>query len=236
MRLSGLRALERVVLPPICLLCGAAGTPGRDLCAGCAEDLPRNLAACPRCAEPLPMGWSGCCDGCRLHPPPFDRAFVPFRYQPPLDVLIKRLKFGGELACARLLGALFAEALADRAEPWPDCIAPVPLHPRRLRERGFNQALELARAAARRHRVPLADDGLRRIRHTPPQSQLDAPRRRINPRGAFALGRRSPPPRIAVMDDVVSTASTAAECARILREGGATTIEIWAIARAGDPP
>lgn len=228
-----LEALERLVLPPTCLLCGAPGAAGLDLCADCARDLPRNLAACPRCAEPLPGRWSGSCGRCQSRPPNFDRAFVPFRYQPPVDFLIARLKFDGRLAHARLLGELFAAALADRGGSLPDCIVPVPLHPRRLCERGFNQALELARVPARRFGIPLRARGLRRVRHTPPQTQLDARRRQTNPLGAFALDASLPGPRIALMDDVVTTGSTMDECARVLRAGGSTDIEIWAIGRAG---
>ena len=167
--------LEHLVLPPTCLLCGAAGAAGLDLCAGCLRDLPRNRTACPRCATPLPLGGTGACARCRAQPPDFDRAFVPFRYQPPVDFLITRLKFGGRLTCARLLGELFAAALAERSDPLPDCIAPVPLHPRRLRERGFNQALELARAAARRCGIPLWINGLRRVRHTRPANPVGRP-------------------------------------------------------------
>ena len=231
-----LGALERLVLPPTCLLCGAAGAVGLDLCAGCLGDLPRNLAACPRCATPLPAGGISPCARCQAQPPDFDRAFVPFCYQPPVDFLITRLKFGGRLAHARLLGELFAAALAERGDPLPDCIVPVPLHPRRLRERGFNQALELARAAAHRFGIPLRINGLRRVRYTVPQTRLDADRRRTNPLGAFALGTLLPGSQIALMDDVVTTASTVAECARVLRAGGATDIEIWAIGRAGGDP
>jgi ComF family protein len=231
-----LGALERLVLPPTCLLCGAAGVGGQDLCAGCADDLPRNLAACPRCASPLPAGGTGPCARCRAQPPDFDRALVAFRYQPPVDVLITRLKFNGRLACARLLGELFAAALAERGDPAPDCIVPVPLHPRRLRERGFNQSVELARPVACRLGVPLRIDGLRRVRHTLPQVRLDARQRQTNPLGAFALGTPLPETRIALLDDVVTTASTIGECARVLRTGGATDITIWAIGRAGGAP
>ncbi|MDG4552436.1 MAG: ComF family protein [Candidatus Contendobacter sp.] len=231
-----LGALERLILPPTCLLCGATGMGGLDLCAGCLGDLPRNLAACPRCAAPLPVAGTGPCARCRAQPPDFDRAVVPFRYQTPVDFMITRLKFNGRLANARLLGELFAAALAERGDPAPDCIVPVPLHPRRLRERGFNQALELARPVARRLGIPLRIDGLRRVRHTLPQVRLDARQRQTNPLGAFARGAPLPGARVALMDDVVTTASTMGECARVLRTGGVTDIAIWAIGRTGGPP
>lgn len=229
-----LGAIQDKLLPPICLPCGASGRDGRDLCAGCAADLPRNALACPGCATPLATGQTGFCQICRSHPFPFDSAFAPFRYQPPIDFLVRGLKFDGRSSHGRLLGELFADALAERGGPLPDRIVPVPLHPRRLRERGFNQALELARATARRFRVPVVADGLRRIRHTTPQIELDARQRRTNLLGAFVAGRPSDGLRVALVDDVITTASTVAECARVLRDAGATNVEVWAIARAAD--
>ncbi len=236
MTFAWLRALQYGLLPPICLLCGAAGAADRDLCVGCNAELPRNTRACPGCALPLALGFDGDCEHCRVRSFSFDRAFVPFRYRPPVDFLILGLKFNRRLSHARLLGEMFAAALAERDAPLPDCIIPVPLHPLRLRERGFNQALELARPSARRFRVPLLIDGLRRMRHTTPQTQLDAARRHGNLRGAFVADRPLSGRRVALMDDVVTTASTVAECSRILRASGAVDIEIWAIGRAATDP
>jgi ComF family protein len=232
-----LERLHHFLLPPTCLLCGAAGAAGRDLCAGCAADLPRNNHACTMCALPLSLDdQAGLCSQCCALPPDYDRAFAPFCYRPPLDFLIRRLKFNGRLSHARLLGELFADALVERGGPWPNCIIPVPLHPLRLRERGFNQALELARAAARRCQLPLMAEGLRRIRYTTPQTRLDARARQTNPLGAFVMERSMPGLRVALIDDVMTTASTVAECARILRAGGVADIEVWIIARAGGEP
>ncbi|MCP5195882.1 MAG: ComF family protein [Gammaproteobacteria bacterium] len=223
---------QHLLLPPTCLLCGAAGAADRDLCAGCTADLPRNVLACAICALPLPMGQASPCRDCRLQPPDYDRAFAPFCYRPPIDFLMRRLKFNGRLSHARLLGELFADTLIERGGPWPDCIVPVPLHPLRLRERGFNQSLELAHPAVRRLHIPLQAEGLQRIRYTTPQIQLDARARQVNPRGAFVLDRLLPGARVALIDDVMTTGSTVSECARVLRAGGATDIEVWVIARA----
>lgn len=229
---SGLKRFEAVLLPPLCALCGADGARGFDLCAGCADDLPGNEAACPRCALPLADGAEAPCGFCRTRPPSFDRAFVPYLYRPPLDHLIRGLKYRRRLDHARVLGELLADALENRAGAWPDCIVPVPLHPARLRERGFNQALELVRAAARRFELPLAVEGLRRTRPTDPQTGLDARRRQINLRGAFVATRSFEGQRVALADDVITTASTVEECAKTLRAAGAAEIEIWAVARA----
>ena len=228
--------LQYLLLPPICLLCGAAGEAGRDLCAGCAADLPRNVSACTICALPLPAGQAGLCGHCCSHPPPYDRAFAPFCYQPPINFLIRQLKFSARLSYARLLSILFAEALAERGGPWPDCIVPVPLHSMRLRERGFNQALELARTAARRLNIPLQAEGLRRIRYTTPQTLLDTHTRQTNPLGAFVLNHSLTGSRVALIDDVMTTTSTISECARILRAGGVVNIEAWVLARASSKP
>jgi len=228
--------LQHLLLPPTCLLCGAVGTMGRDLCAGCMATLPRNILACPGCAIPVAAGHAGCCRQCQNQPRSFDHAFAPFRYQPPVDFLICGLKFAGRLSYARLLGERFAAALAERAAPLPDCIIPVPLHPLRLRERGFNQALELARSAAYRWKIPLLANGLQRLRHTVRQTELNAHRRQENPRGAFAIGAMRPGSRVALIDDVMTTGSTVAECARILRDSGAASVEVWAVARAGGDP
>lgn len=229
------RSLIQGILPPLCLLCGAPGADGNDFCDACAQDLPRNTRACLTCAQPLPTNNTAVCGRCQTHPPAFDHAFVPFLYQPPLDFLVKGLKFGGRLSHAALLGTLFAAALAERSRPWPDGIIPVPLHPRRLSVRGFNQALELARASARQHRLALWPERLQRVRDTPPQSQLDARQRHRNPRGAFAAPAALAGLRVALFDDVVSTASTASECAQVLRAAGAASVELWAITRtSGD--
>jgi ComF family protein len=228
-----LERLHHFLLPPTCLLCGAAGAAGRDLCAGCAADLPRNRHACAICALPLALDQASPCRQCCSQSPDYDRAFASFCYRPPVDFLIRRLKFNGRLSHARLLGELFADARAECGGPWPDYIIPVPLHPLRLRERGFNQALELARAAARRFQIPLIAEGLRRIRYTTPQTRLDALARQTNPRGAFVMEQSRPGARVALIDDVMTTASTVAECARVLRAGGVADIEVWIIARAG---
>lgn len=227
-----LNRLQKALLPPLCLLCGDTGIDNRDLCTGCANDLPRNVSTCPICALPLAIRSPGPCGHCLTHPPNFDRVVAPFLYRPPIDYLILGLKFNHWLSHARLLGTLLADTLAARDTNPPNYIIPVPLHPHRLRERGFNQALELARPVAHRLQVPLLIAGLRRIRHTTPQTQLDAHQRQRNLLGAFTMPHPLIGKRIALIDDVITTASTVTECARTLRTGGVADIEVWAIARA----
>lgn len=224
----GLKAAEAVLLPPLCLLCGAPGSKGRDLCAGCAADLPVPAPACPVCGETVPVVLS--CGECRRHPPPFFSTTAALGYAEPADRLVIDLKFRGRLPAARLLGTLLGDALTD-VEP-PEALLPVPLHPARLRERGFNQALELARPLAQRLDRPLLIDAVRRVRATPPQTGVDRHARRRNIRNAFALRQPLPWRHLAIVDDVMTTGSTVTELARLLRSEGVERVQIWVAARA----
>lgn len=160
---------------------------------------------------------------------------MPFRYAFPIDRLESRFKFRGDLAAGALLSALWLRAVAP--DPLPAAIVPVPLSRERLRERGFNQALELARPIARALERPLLPRLLIRARHTIAQSSLGRRERLRNVRGAFALAPgQKPPLHVALLDDVLTTGATLRECAKVLRRAGATTIEVWAIARAGSEP
>jgi ComF family protein len=222
-----------VLFPPTCLLCGASGSPGRDLCPGCAVELPLNRHACPRCALPLdaqlPSGAE--CGACRRRPPPFDAALAVLRYETPVPLLVGAAKFRGQLAAARLLGQLLADALPIQAGALPEVLIPVPLHPRRLGERGYNQALEIARTVAGALGVAVDAKRCRRVLSTAPQAGLDEAARRRNIRGAFAVSDPLPWRRIAILDDVVTTGSTVAELSRTLRRSGAEEIAVWAVAR-----
>jgi len=150
-----------------------------------------------------------------------------------MDQLLLQLKFRQKLYLAPLLGGLLADALATRREPLPDCLVPVPLHPERLRERGYNQALELARIISGRLEVPVAATLCIREKATAPQTALDGLERRRNLRGAFSVRKGEVPRHIAIVDDVVTTGTTVSELARTLRRSGAQTVEVWACARAG---
>lgn len=222
------------LFPPRCLLCSDPGHARLALCPGCDADLPRIAAGCQRCGAPLPATAPGLpaltvCGACLWRPPPFVAIHVPFRYAPPVDWLVWRLKFHADLAAGRLLGELLARELAPRIES-ADAVLPVPLHPRRLDERGFNQAAELARPLARRLGAPLAPAALERRGSTVPQMELSADRRRANVRGAFVPSPRFAAARVLLVDDVVTTASTMREAARGLNRVRA--VVACAVARA----
>lgn len=204
-----------------------------DLCADCATELPRNAHCCQRCALPLPIS-APLCGRCQRKAPPWDAAWAPFRYAWPLDRLETRFKFGRDLAAGRVLATVWQQEA--RSIDLPQLILPVPLHPRRLRERGYNQALELAKPLARAWGVPCRRDLLQRVRHTDAQTGLDAVARRRNLRRAFVLRENvTLPSHVAVLDDVFTTGATLAECARLLKRAGVTRVDAWALARAPLP-
>jgi ComF family protein len=223
-------AIGQLLLPLRCLHCGGAGE-GLDLCAQCRQMLPHNACACPLCALPIPQP-APACGRCLKRPPPVVATLAPHLYADPVDRLLPRLKFGRELACARVLSALL---LADPRLPALiascDALVPLPLHRRRLGERGFNQALELARPIARAFDLPLRPQWLARIRATAPQIGLDAKARRRNLRGAFAADAAIAGQRVLLIDDVITTGSTMLEAARACRRAGAIEVRALAVAR-----
>ena len=229
--------LLRRLWPARCLLCGSRGHAGLDLCMDCAGCLPWNRSACGRCALPLPIAAEDpeqvrgrLCGACLRRPPVLAATRAAFVYGFPVDRLLPRLKFHRGLAPGRLLAALMAHAFdnADRA----DALVPVPLHAARLRERGYDQALELARPLARALDLPLRNDLLRRRKATTPQSRLDASARRRNLRDAFEVRPgRSLPAHIVLFDDVMTTGATLHAAARALRRAGVRRVDAWVCAR-----
>lgn len=228
-----LRHARDWLLPSSCLLCGGGAEEGLELCSACTADLPRNSPGCRRCALPLPgITEDRLCGRCLQSPPPFERVLSPFLYRPPLDHLIHALKFRRRLPAARLLGTHLADWVEARLTTPPELIVPVPLHSGRLFERGFNQALELARPVARRLGITVEPGLCRRLRPAARQSSLRAAARRDNVRGAFSVAGRLDARHVAIVDDVLTTGQTAGELTRVLRQAGAERVEVWVCARA----
>ncbi|HTL14445.1 MAG TPA: ComF family protein [Thermomonas sp.] len=216
------------LFPLRCLVCGEPGAHRRDLCAACFADLPWQGPACPRCALPLPE--AGTCGQCLQAPPPLDEVRAAFDYRFPLDRLLPRLKFHGDFAAGRVLAQCMADALQDAVRP--QAILPLPLHRTRLRQRGYDQALELARPLARALNLPLLADALQRTRGTRAQSRLDAGARRRNLRGAFAVAPGiALPGHVVLVDDVMTTGATLHAAARALRAAGVARVDAWVCAR-----
>ncbi|MGR9106606.1 MAG: double zinc ribbon domain-containing protein [Gammaproteobacteria bacterium] len=228
-----LRIIHKSLYPPNCLVCGHPGEESRDLCAHCAQALPYNHMACKVCGLRLPdRANSDHCGKCSLKMPEYDLTRALFAYQEPVRFLILSLKFHSNFACARLLGNLMSEYLRSFDAPIPELIIPVPLHRDRLKQRGFNQSIEIARPIAKTLAIPMALDLCIRRRPTAPQSGLGSTARRKNLNGAFELTRPLEQKHVAIVDDVVTTGGTVNEIAKVLRKNRAEQIEVWTIARA----
>ncbi|MNM92232.1 DNA utilization protein GntX [compost metagenome] len=220
--------LSAWLFPPRCLVCAEPGVTGRDLCVACGAGLPRPVASCRGCALPLVVADDDQrCGACRQHTSPLDEVRAAFIYAAPVDGLLRRFKFHQDLAAGRLLASLMQAWLADAERP--AALIPVPLHASRLRQRGYDQALELARPLSCALGVPLWQ-GLQRVRATAPQSELDATARRRNLRSAFAV-QAPVPAHVVLVDDVMTTGATLHAAAKTLRRAGALRVDAWVCAR-----
>lgn len=227
----------QTILPQQCLLCQGPCRPGDSygLCRGCLKDLPWNISACQRCALPLPVGYAQgrqpLCGQCLSHAPPFQLTHAAWRYAPPMDYLIQQIKFHGDLACTRTLGELLAISLKAAVIDYPDLLVPVPLHSRRLRERGFNQALEIARPISRLLNIPIDSKSCQRVRSTGPQSDLPLSQRQANIRNAFVVSTSLQVQHVAIVDDVMTSGHTVSALASELLKQGVERISVWCCAR-----
>lgn len=236
--LAPARGVARILsafLPARCLLCEAPGLAALDLCDACWLALPWNDIACPHCGLPLPHP-APTCGACLKRPPPVTHTLAPLRYEGGVAQLLPRFKFHHQLAAGRVLAAAIvhaveASAIADGME----LLLPMPLHPKRLAQRGYNQVVELARPLSKALHLPLRLDGLNRVRDTAPQTGLDARARRRNLRGAFVASPEIQGMRILLLDDVITTGTSLREASRALLRAGASEVRALAIARADAP-
>ena len=231
-------ACLNLLLPPACHFCGVAYHPAPDavpICSACHSAIKPLSARCELCARPFATLNSAThvCETCLRHPPPFQRVLALGRHEDPLKTAIHRLKYRNQPGLANVLGQLLGaclQAAPDFAPP--DMILPVPLHHRRLRQRGYNQALEIARPISRTLKAPVARHGLQRLRPTPPQQGLPLRERQRNLAKAFACTAPLTDQRILLLDDVMTTGTTVRECCRTLLAAGARKIEVAVICRA----
>ncbi|MGZ8144184.1 MAG: ComF family protein [Methylosarcina sp.] len=225
--------IQDCLFPPTCILCGNKGFNSLDICYTCYQQLPRNDNCCRCCAEimEVPLNNAALCGRCLSRRPAFDRTYAPFVYQGAVSHLITSLKFNKRYQNARLLGMLLAEHLNRNAE-LPDRIVPVPLHKARYGQRGFNQAIEIARTVARELQVPLDFFSCVRHRDTPHQTGLPAKQRRKNMKNAFSLVKPVHARHIALIDDVMTTGTTVHELAALYKKAGVRKVDVWACARA----
>ena len=227
-----LNSVQNFLFPPTCVLCGLPGHNNLSLCRHCLSELPYSNTACIRCAYPLTGNDHVLCGHCLTTPYAFERCYATFNYIEPMTHLIQGLKFNKKLDLALLLGELMADNIARLMQNRPDVIIPVPLHPSRLRERGFNQALELSRPIARKLRLPIDFQCCKRSRNTRVQSSLPASERHLNVRGAFIVDKNIKARSVAIVDDVMTTANTMDEITKGLLKAGVESVEAWVCARA----
>lgn len=221
-------------LPATCLLCGYNTHEPCNLCQACLQDLPALPMHCYRCGHFLSGSSANqLCGACLSSPPPFDKTFILFPYVSPISNFIAALKFKHELYYSKT----FAELLIQQIPHWyaskalPDMLIPMPLHAKRVRERGFNQALEVARAISRRFSLPIDIKGVIRSKYTQPQSLLAAKERQQNVANAFLVRRDYQGLHIAVIDDVITTGYTLHVLCEQLKKAGATQIDVWCCAK-----
>jgi ComF family protein len=250
----GLERLVRLARPLLldevrCPGCGrvAQAVPGQGsgLCPECRLALaPPEASACPGCGQPpdmppeLPQRPPALCRACQDAPRPWGRLVCFGAYDGRLRDLILAYKFEARLDLGRQLQECLAAAFERSAAIFPELracelLVPVPLHPRRLSWRGYNQSRELARLLARRRGLPIRQEALARVRRTVPQMELDRAQRAENIRGAFAARRELLAGRTALLvDDIMTTGSTLEECARMMRAAGAAQVHVLVLARA----
>ena len=226
--------IQNVVFAQSCMKCGRPSDTPRAICSECYPQLPANRFCCRQCALPLESEISQLCGHCQKTPPVFHSAFIPFRYEPPIDQWIWKFKFRNDLVSGKLLADLFLTKLLESNTAMPEILVPVPLHASRLRQRGFNQSLWLARYIGTQLGITLDSRSVRRNLKTPPQHELNMQKRTTMLRKAFTLNGDFAYQHAAIIDDVLTTGSTVNEISKLLGNNGCATIDCWAIART--PP
>ncbi len=219
-----------------CVLCGSWTHQPVSMCLPCQGDIAAIENACKGCGLPLEEA-SDACGQCLLSPMVVDYTYALSQYQTPIDHLITRLKFNNQLSHAAILGFLLAnyvETKVDKNE-LPDVILPVPLHNNRLRKRGFNQSLEIARPVSKRMGIPIDYKFARRIKATKAQMDLNIDERKKNIKGCFEVNSALNYQHVVLVDDVVTTGSTTNELARMLKNSGIKKVGVWTVSKAENP-
>lgn len=240
--ISAVKKAGAIIYPKVCLHCKDVGHNGMDLCERCYQRLPWVEYACQHCALPLPNRNSNTCGACTNRDLHFDYASTPFQFDGFIRDAIYQFKFNHKLNQGKLLAQLLLQHIEGMQLEIPDLIIPVPLHKKRMRQRGYNQALEIARIVNK----GLANEGARggsskldyaavfRNRDTSVQMELPAKQRHKNVKGAFSIKDDSSiinNKHVCIIDDVMTTGNTVNEVAKCLRKAGAERVGVWCIAR-----
>ena len=225
-QLLNFNALKHQIFKQKCLLCASPQANSHGLCSPCLNELPWHAStSCPQCG----LSSSGqLCGSCISSPPDFDATHAVFLYQYPIDKMMQRYKYGNMLNISHTFGQLLANKSTFEAI---DLIMPMPMHPQRLKERGFNQALEIAKVLTKNRPEKLDYKSVARQTLTPPQASLALKERVKNIKGAFKVNSDLAGKRIAIVDDVMTTGASLNELAKTLKKAGASHVECWVIAR-----
>lgn len=223
----------------MCLLCDESTQSRRSICEACETELPWLINQCECCALPMPMPGL-LCGTCSHHAPAFTHVIAPWLYDFPIDALVTRFKHQGKWPLGRLLTELLGQSLQHRFDEGlerPDVLMPVPLARKRLRQRGYNQASMIANWLGQQLQLNVHEHSLIRVQETPAQQGLDAKARKRNLKHAFALSQQAQivGKHIALIDDVLTTGSTADALARLLIKAGAKQIDVYCLARTPKP-
>jgi len=231
-------ALWGFLFPAGCLLCAAPPSAATNdyLCPGCAADLQNNSHACSICALPMNKQVPAVlCAECLKSPPVFDECLSAFVYAQPLEWMIQQLKFNEKLSYVPLLSSLMLAYLQARLPEGfsADAAIPMPLHPKRLKQRGFNQSLLLLKPVAAEMNIPIDVSSCQRVRDTPHQTGKTARQRRQNIKGAFQFDNQKNYKHVIIFDDVITTGSSVSELSKALKRSGVEKVDVWSLARAG---
>lgn len=220
------------LVPPQCAQCESElDLDSHNIyCANCEQGLPYSKSSCQRCGQPF-SGFNDHCGSCLHKPPIFDACFCAFEYRAPISDDICRLKYGDQPQLAKRLAQLFIQELNQYDIELPDALISVPMHKSKLRKRGFNQSHELAKCISKQLDLPLTTGALKKAKPTPRQATQTLIQRKTNLKGSFEVQEKLPFKHIAIVDDVVTTGSTAEEIAKILKKNGVDYIQVWGIAR-----
>ena len=223
-----------LIYPNLCLHCEAEGEQGMDLCLRCYKNLPWSKFACQRCALPLKSDHAKICGACSKREFSFEQAIAPFQFEGFIREAVYQFKFNQKLNQGKLLAQLLLHHIETKEIQIPDVIIPVPLHKKRLRQRGYNQALEIARIICKYFDCDLSYESIYRNRDTSIQMELPAKQRYKNVKNAFSLTEDSSNLKnkyVCIVDDVMTTGNTVNEVAKCVRKADARRIGVWCVAR-----
>ena len=229
-RNTRLQKLLNWLAPKLCITCN---TPLVDTtlpcCSECYPKLPFQRDTCTYCGQRF-TGPIDYCGTCITQPPPFDRCFCPFEYAPPIDEQIIKLKYRQNPHIARDIAAMLATEIRDANIDLPELLIPAPLHRKRLFQRGYNQSALLAKHLSKEFNIPVEYHSLSKHKATANQAELPLKARQSNLKNAFSIKRSIMASHVAIIDDVITTGSTASEIAKILKRKGVDYVQVWGVA------